>query len=309
MNTLLQDVRHGVQAFVRAPGFTAAAGLPLALGIGANTTIFSWINSTLLNPIPGLSRTSDVVSITRGDSAENPTPLSYPDYVDLRNRNRSFSDMIGFNINQMGLTTRGKPQRIWGALVSANYFDALGVNAVLGRGFLPAEDQTPWVHSVNVISYRLWQSHFAGDSSVIGRTISINRHPYSIVGVAPPVFQGTQTGLRVELWVPVSMQAQASAGVDRLHDRDESWLMLLGRLKSGVSSQQAQQELNVLMRQIAAQYPESHKSGNEIPVYPLCRAPYGANVYLYVLLPILMAIAGLVLLLACANVANLLLVR
>jgi hypothetical protein len=165
MKGLLQDVRYGLRAFLRAPGFTALAVVTLALGIGANTTIFSWINSTLLNPIPGARDASQLVLIDNGTSVTSVLPLSYPDYVDLRDRAKSFSGMIASDIDQMGLTGIGKPEHIWGSLVSANYFDVLGVQPVLGRGFLPADEQKIGGAPVVVISYRLWQTHYGGDKA------------------------------------------------------------------------------------------------------------------------------------------------
>ncbi|MGB7753185.1 MAG: ABC transporter permease, partial [Candidatus Acidiferrales bacterium] len=309
MGALWQDVRYALRVLLKSPSFTATAILTLALGIGANSTIFSWINSTLLNPIPGASNTGNILAFTSGGSSRNPIPFSYPDFLDLRDRTRSFSALTGFSIEPMNLTGRAKPERTWGTLVSANYFDFLGVRPVLGRGFLQSEDNAPGGAPVVVISYRMWQLRYSGDRSVIGRTLQINEHPYSIVGVAPPVFQGTQTGLRSELWLPIMMAPQIMSNSDRLHERSNTWVVTLGRVAPGVVLDQAQTEMNLLMKQLVAQYPKEHQGENIVTLYPLWRAPFGANGYLYVLLPMLMAIAGAVLLLACANVANLLLVR
>jgi predicted permease len=309
METLLQDLRYSFRVLRKSPSFAAIAVLTLALGIGANSTIFSWINSTLLNPIPGVRHTSDFVVMTEGGTARSPIPFSYLDYMDLRNRTRSFSGLIAYDINPMNLTGTGKPERVWGTLASANYFDVLGIHPILGRGFLPVEDQKPGGAPVVVISYRLWQIRFGGDPSVIGRTLRIDQHPFTIIGVAPAVFQGTQTGMRTELWVPLMMQQQIVSGTDRLPLRSETWLMLLGQLAPGVTRGQAQAEMDLLMNQIVEQFPDSHLGNNAVTLYPLWRAPFSANTYMYVLLPVLMAIAGVVLLLACANVANLMLVR
>ena len=309
MGALWQDVRYAFRVLLKSPGFTAIAILTLALGIGANSTIFSWINSTLLNPIPGAANTGNILAFTSGGNSRTPVPFSYPDFVDLRERNKSFSALTAFAIEPMNLTGKAKPERTWGSLVSANYFDFLGVHPILGRGFLQSEDAAPGGAPVVVISYRMWQLRYAGDRSVIGRTLQINEHPYSIVGVAPPVFQGTQTGLRSELWLPIMMAPQVMSNSDRLHERDNTWVMPLGRVEPGVTLEQAQTEMNLLMKQLIAQYPHEHRGENVVTLYPLWRAPFGANGYLYVLLPMLMAIAGAVLLLACANVANLLLVR
>ncbi len=309
MDTLLKGLRFGRRMLAKNPGFTVIAVLTLALSIGANTTIFSWINSTLLDPIPGALHTSELMSVMRGTRNESPVPpFSYPDYVDLRDRNRSFSGFLAYHDDAMTLTDTGKPIRIWGSLTSANYFDVLGVQPILGRAFLPTEEQKPGGAPVVVIGYGLWQAYFGADRSVVGRMIEINRHSYTIVGVAPPTFQGCKTGLRSDLWIPLMMDQLVFQG-DRLDRRGTDWLQAVGRLKPGVDRRQAQQEMNLLMQQIVAQYPDSHRGPNEITLDPLWRSPFGANVYLYKSLPLLMALAGVVLLLACANVANLLLVR
>src|SRR5690242_10543775 len=153
LDTLGRDVRYGLRTLRKNPGFTAVAVLTLALGIGANSTIFSWINSTVLNPIPGVTHTNEYVVVATGERAQS--PLSYRDYIDLRDHNHFFSNLIATDPNAMSLTTSGKPERVWGMLASANYFDALGVRPVLGRGFLPEEDAKPNGAPVVVISYQL----------------------------------------------------------------------------------------------------------------------------------------------------------
>jgi predicted permease len=311
---LWQDVKYSLRLLAKSPGFTAVTVLTLVLGIGANTTIFSWINSTLLNPIPGVTKTSELVAISLGKDVQAPFPLMYPDFEQLRERARSFTGLVGFTLsNAMNLTGSGKPERIWGTVASANYFDVLGVKPILGRGFLPQEDQIPGGAPVTVLSYRFWQSHFGGSGDILGRTININHHRFTVVGVAPPLFQGTQTGLRSELWVPVMMAQLVLPNVlpsgDMLHDHRYYWLIALGRLKPGVSREQAEQELTVLMRPLAQEYPEEHKGHEAVTLSPLWRGPFGANQLFSLLLPMLMAISGVVLLLTCANVANLLLVR
>lgn len=309
MRNWLRDIRYGSRALFRNPGFTVLAILTLALGIGANTTIFSWINGTLLDPIPGAARTGEIMSLTRGGTVETPYPFSYPDYADLRDHNQSFSGLAAFDIRAVTLTGTGRPELVWGSLVSANYFDVLGIKPILGRGFLPEEEEKPGGAPFVIISYRFWQTHFGANQSIIGTTISLNQHPYTIVGVTPPLFQGSQTGLRSEMWIPLTMNQQIHGGQELLHDRGSSWLLVQGRLRPGARGEEAQQDMNVVMQRIVRQYPDSHRGHEAVTVFPLWRAPFGANAYLYVLLPMLLAIAGVVLLLACANVANLLLVR
>jgi predicted permease len=302
--TLLQDLKYGLRMLAKSPGFTAIVVLTLALGIGANSTIFSWINSTLLDPIPGVTDTSELVSVMRGERSEHPTPpFSYPDYADLRARTRSLSGLIAHHDDFVSLTGTNKPERIYGAMVSADYFQVLGVKPILGRGLLPVEEEKAGSTPSVVISYALWQSHFGGDRAIIGKTIQLNRTLCTIVGVTPPDFQGCTTGLRTDLWASLVYRGE------QLRERDNYWLNVLGRLKPGVNRRQAEEELNLQMRRIVEQFPDSHRGPNQITLDPLWRSPFGANVYMYKSLPMLLALAAVLLLLACANVANLLLVR
>ena len=309
MTSFWQDVRYSLRMLLKAPGYAAIAILTLALGIGANTTIFSWINSSLLNPVPGLASPREVVSLTLSKPGDNPFPLTYPDVEAMRDGQQSFTGITACNFAQMSLTGKGKPERVWGMVASANYFDVLGVRPILGRGFLPVEDEKPGGAPVAVISYRLWQTHFGANPDIVGQAIEINQHPYTIVGVTPAVFQGSQTGVRTEIWVPIMMEAQLNPLGNLLHDHHQFWLLAFGRLKPGVMPEQAQEEMTVLLKREVKNYPEEHKGHDSVTVYPLWRNPFGFNYFLATLLPILMTIAGLVLLLACANVANLMLVR
>jgi predicted permease len=309
MTSFWQDVRYSLRMIAKVPGFAAIAILTLALGIGANTTIFSWINAALLNPVPGLASPSEVVALTLSKPGENPFPLTYPDIEAMRDGQQTFTGITACGFATMSLTGKGKPERVWGMVASANYFDVLGVRPVLGRGFLPAEDEKPGGAPVAVISYRLWQTHFAANPDIVGQAIEINQHPYTIVGVTPAVFQGSQTGVRTDIWVPVMMEEQLMPQHDLIHDHHYFWLLAFGRLKLGVALQQAQEEMTLRLKREAKNYPEEHKGHDTVTVYPLWRNPFGLNFFLSTLLPMLMSIAGVVLLLACANVANLMLVR
>jgi predicted permease len=308
MASIWQDMRYSLRVIAKAPGYAAIVILTLALGIGANTTIFSWINSALLNPVPGLSKPSEMLSLTVGKPGE-PFGFTYPDLQAIRASQQSFSGISACWFAIMSVTNKGKPERIWGMVATANYFDVLGVRPILGRGFLPSEDQKPGGAPVAVISYRLWQTRFGANPNIVGQTININEHPYTIVGVTPAVFQGSQTGVRTEIWVPITMEAQLLPGGDQLNKHQDFWLLVMGRLKPGVTAQQAQAELTLLLKREAKNYPEEHQGKETVTVYPLWRNPWGLNEFFSTLLPMLMAIAGVVLLLACANVANLMLVR
>jgi predicted permease len=308
MRAIWQDLRYSLRMIARAPGYAAIAILTLALGIGANTTIFSWINAALLNPVPGIASPSGVVAMTQGKPGDD-LGFTYPDLEALRDGQQSFTGITACGFATMSLTGKGKPERVWGMVTSANYFDVLGVRPILGRGFLPAEDEKPGGAPVAVISYRLWQTHFGANPAIVSQAIEINQHRYTIVGVTPAVFQGSQTGVRTEIWVPIMMEAQVMPQGDLLHDHHYFWLLAFGRLKPGVRAEQAQGEMALRLKQEVRNYPEEHKGHDSVTVYPLWRNPYGFNYFLATLLPMLMSIAGLVLLLACANVANLMLVR
>ena len=306
---LLEDCKCGLRLLTKSPGFSTLAIVTLALGIGANTTIFSWINSTLLNPVPGLTKSNEVVSLTLSKPGENPFPFTYPDLEAMRDGQQSFSGIAACGFVQISLTDKAKPERLSAMVASANYFDVLGVRPFLGRGFIPAEDEKPGGAPVAVISYRLWQTHFAASPDILGQTIELNQRPYSIVGVTPAAFHGSQTGVRTDLWVPIMMEQQFDPRGDLLHDHHYFWLLGFGRLKPGVTLVQAQEEMTRRMKREVDSYPEEHKGHTAVTVYPLWRNPFGLNFVMATLLPVLMCIAGLVLLLACANVANLMLVR
>ncbi|HKD45257.1 MAG TPA: ABC transporter permease [Candidatus Angelobacter sp.] len=309
MTSLLQDVRYGWRTLGKSPGFTAVAVLTLALGIGANSTIFSWINATLLHPLPGVSDTQGLVTFSRGGSF-NDLAFSYPDLQDLRLANKSFSGIAAFGTIPVTLTGVGRPERVWATEVSANYFDVLGLRPYRGSTFLPTDDERHTAPAV-VISYGFWQTHFAAEDSAIGQKVSINHHPFTVVGIAPPRFQGTQTGLRSEMWIPLAWGVHGMLLPDLFKMRQSEWLLLMGRLRRGIETPAAQQEMTELLEQIARNFPDSHRQSNVVTLDPLWRSPLGANgaAGLFVLLPMLLAIAGVVLLLACVNVANLLLVR
>ena len=207
------------------------------------------------------------------------------------------SGLLAYNEDFVSLTGTGKPERINAALTSADYFTVLGLQPILGRGLLPVEEEKPGTTPSVVISYALWQSHFGGDRSIVGKTIEINKSLCTVVGVAPPGFQGCSTGSRVDLWASLVYRGE------EVRQRGRYWLNVFGRLKPGVSRRQAEEELNLQMQRIVAQFPDSHRGPNQITLDPLWRSPIGVNVYLYKSLPILLALAAVLLLLACANAA------
>lgn len=308
-DNLLHDIKFAIRQLIKNPSFTSVAIATLGLGIAANSTIFSWINATLLDPIPGIAHTSDMITIMRGERSDHPTPpFSYLDFADLRDSARSFAGLLAYHDDYMAITESGKPERIYGAVVSSNYFEVLGVRPILGRSLGPTAPNERLGTAEAVLGYGLWQSHFGADPSIIGKVVHVNLHPYTIVGVAPEGFQGCKSGLRTDLWIPIGMDPQISGG-NRIKNRDTLWLNVLGKLQPGVDHRQAENELNSLMQRLVERFPDAHKGPNMISSDPLWRSPFGVNVYLSGTLPMLLALAVVLLLLACANLANLLLLR
>ncbi len=307
MTGLLQDARFALRQLRKNPGFTITATAMLAAAIGANSTIFSWINGTMLHPIPVARETGSLVSVMRGQwSITPPPPFSYLDYCDLRDRNQSLSGMLAYHDDWLTLTGGTTPERIYVANVSANYFNVLGIKPVRGRFFLPGEEAREGGVPYVVLSHSLWQTRFGGDPAIVGKSIELARRPVTVIGIAPAGFINAMPGVRDDAWLPLD-----PLGNDRprMTNRGANYLNVLGRLRPGVSRQRATEDIETIMRRLVAQYPNDHPGVNTITLDPLWRSPFGANVYLAASLPILLAIAGVVLLLACANVATLALIR
>ena len=307
MRELLQDVRFALRRLRKNPAYTVAATVMLAVAICANGTVFSWIDGTMLHPIPGARDMSSLVSVMRGQWNSSPTPpFSYLDYRDLRDQNHSFEGIIGYHHDWIALTGGAKPERIYIANVTANYFDVLGVKPLYGRFFRPEEEAAGRSIPYVILSYSLWKTHFAGDPGIVGKPLEIAHHPVTVIGVAPKGFVGAAPGLRHDMWITLD---PLGTGGWRTTERSGDWLVVVGRLRPGVSREQANQDLETIMRRIVAAYPDDHLGTNTITLDPMWRSPFGANGYMATSLPILLAIAGIVLLLTCANVATLTLVR
>jgi predicted permease len=309
MFSLISDLRFGARMLAKRPGFTVAAVLTLALGIGASTVVYSWTQAVLFHPL-GAAKNSDqlvVAETLMPDGALHTS--SYPDFVDYRAQQNVFTDMIGFeligNIVRAGDETQG--ERTWGELVSGNYFDVLGVHAAMGRTFAPEEDGAPGGHPVAVISEGLWRRRFGADPLIAGKTMDFDKHPFTIIGVAPPDFGGTIVGLAVEFWVPMAEQPVVLPG-ESLTERHPTFVHMMGRLKPGVSVEQAQADLSTISAQIARTYPDTSRNTG-VHVGPLYAASYGAQPLLRPVLTFLMAAVLIVLLIGCVNIANLLLAR
>jgi len=235
METLRGDVRYGIRQLLKHPAFTILAIISLALGIGANTAIFSLVNTVLLRPLP-VKEPSQLIEVYGAlHNGADFTLQSYLNYKDYRDRNDVFSGLFVYRIVVSSLSHDGNNQRAWGFLVSGNYFDVLGVKPILGRGFLPEEDQTPGSHPVAVLSYSFWQGRFGADPSIVGKSISLNNHTFNVVGVAPKGFVGTEVAYAPAFWAPMMMAKEIEPGSKWLESRDSDNLFMIGRLKPGVT--------------------------------------------------------------------------
>src|SRR5215469_4396432 len=306
---LVQDLRYGFRQLVRSPGFSALAILCLTLGIGANAAVFSWAEGILFRPYPmvaGQERLMALAGTEREDS--DPTALSWPDYVDLQKNCTLFDTFFVSKITGTSLSIGERAERTIGSIVSANYFDAIGVHPILGRGFLPGEDGGREAHPVAVISYQLWQNRFKGDPQIVGKTQRLNGVYHTIIGVAPEGFYGTFVGWAMQFWVPASMEELFEAGGYKLEDRNARWIEAYARLKPGVSAPQAQQEVSAVASRLEAAYPLTNR-GRSVQLWPLWATPFNNAGTLLPTLSIMLLVVVCVLLIACANVGNLLLVR
>ncbi|MGH9843193.1 MAG: ABC transporter permease [Blastocatellia bacterium] len=305
---MFQDLRFGLRMLLKNPGVTAIAVLTLALGIGANTAIFSLASAVLLRPLP-VRQPDQMVAIGRGDGMAD--PLSYPDFLELRARNTVFAGLAAHTLTGLSFSDGDRSAMIAGELVSANYFNVLGVQPMLGRAFLPEEDRTPGAHPVAVITQRFWQNHLGGAADVIGKTILLNRQRFTIIGVAPAGFTGTNTPFAMDLWMPAMMLPQmmpnSAASLDRRHDELFSGL---ARLKPGVTLAQAAAEVETLNRQLdlADPSPNSNQQADFIASRALkLGRVHGISIPHFrrraeVGTALLFAVVGTVLLIACANV-------
>jgi macrolide transport system ATP-binding/permease protein len=309
IENFLQDVRFGLRMLRHSPGFSLLAILCLTLGIGANAAVFSWIEGILFRPYPAVAHQERLVAIG-GTSREEPrgTPLSWPDFQDLQRSCTLCQTLFVSKITGTTLSIGDRAERTTGSIVSANYFDAIGVSPMLGRGFLPGEDQGQSAHPVAVISYQLWQGRFAGDPQIVGKTQRLNGVMHSIVGVAPEGFYGTFVGWGMNFWVPASMEDVFESGGYKLEDRDARWIEAYARLKPGVTLAQAQQEFAAISGRLEAEYPATNR-GRAIRFWPLWQTPFNNAGTLLPTLEIMLVVVAFVLLIACANVGNLLLMR
>jgi predicted permease len=305
---LLQDLRYGLRLLAKHPGFTAVAVLSIAVGIGVNTTVYTWIETFLLRPLPGVAEADRVVALESLAPSGEYLETSYLDYLDLRSQVGALAGLTVFKERPFTLGEGREATRIWGEMVSADFFDVLAVHPALGRFFQPEEGRAPGGPPVAVLSNHLWRRRFGADPAIVGRTIQVNRHPLTVIGVAPAGFLGTVVGLSYDLYVPMSLARPLTGSGDWLADRASRPLHALGRLRPGLPLARARTEVREVAARLARTYPESNL-GIGATVLPIRQAPYGAQSVLASLLGILAGVCGFVLLIVCANVANLLLAR
>jgi macrolide transport system ATP-binding/permease protein len=308
MATLLKDIRYGLRNFVKRPGFTLIAVVTLALGIGANTAIFSLVNTVLLRPLP-VPHPEQLTEVygTFHNGADY-TIQSYLNYKDYRDRNDVFSGLMAYRFAPMSVSHESRNERVWGYLVSGNYFDVLQVQPFLGRYFTPEEDKTPGSHPVAVISYGCWQKRFASDRGIVGKPLTLNGRVFTVIGVAPEGFNGTEVAYAPELFVPMMMAHEVEPGSNWLESRDSDNMFAVGRLKPGVTVAQAESALQIITFQLGKENPKENEGRGVRLLTPGLFIPDIRNSVVN-FSSVLMGVVGLVLLLACVNLANLLLAR
>jgi predicted permease len=311
MTRLWQDLHYALRILAKSPGFAVIAIITLALGIGANTALFSVVDGFLLRPLP-VKDPGQITVLARQQKNEILSQyLSYPEYQDLRQQGASaFSDMLAYRLGLDGLSVNGHADRILTSYVTGNYFTMLGLKPFLGRLILPSEGQTAGADPVIVLGYDYWKTHFGSDPGVVGKSVSVDGHAFTIVGVAPESFHGLNSIVDMQGYIPMGMYTIEGTKNDFMANWNDSGFIVFGRLKLSASLQEAQSTLNVIAHRLAEEHPQDEK-GLALSVVPelLARPVVIPGNRLLVVSALFMALAALVLLLACFNVANLLLVR
>jgi len=305
----VQDLRYGVRQLLRSPFFSALAVVCLTLGIGANAAVFSWVEGILFRPYPAVAHQERLFAVAGTATGENePTDISWPDFLDLQRNCSLCEDWFVSKITGSTLSIGDHAEVATGSIVSANYFGAIGVHPMLGRGFEPGEDVGSDSHPVVLISYQLWRNRFKGDPDMIGKTQRLNNVPHTIVGVAPEGFYGTFVGRAMQFWVPASMEGTFESGGYKLEDRGVRWIESYVRLKPGGDRAQAQHQISAIAARLQNDFPVTNR-GRGIGLWALWQTPFNHAGELLPTLEVMVVVVAFVLLIACANVGNLLLVR
>ncbi len=311
MDTIIHDLKYALRQLGRSPAFTAVAALTLAVGIGANTALFALVEAIFVRPLPGVRGGAGLVWISPySKRSGHALQLSYPDFRDFRDSSGVFAGAAAFGNSDLSLSAGGQPVRVRGAIVDGNYFDVLGVRMAKGRGFSVEESRTPNTHAVAIVSYRMWQERLGADVSVVGRKITVNGLAFTVVGVAPERFNGVEHEELIEIYVPMMMQRRAiPQRGDMLEGRGTWWLKAVGRLKNDVPLERAQSAVATVAQRLAKADSTDHADvGATVqPVTGGLSPDSGEDVYAVAALA--SAATGLILLICCANVSNMLLAR
>jgi predicted permease len=308
------DVRYGARMLAKAPGFTCVGVLTLALGIGVNATVFSYVNALLLRPPGNVAQNGRLEEVwlqnAKAAGVERFLPLNYPDYVYYRDHNKVFSGMATFDGDpeQVIWNRAGNGELVMGQIVSGNFFSVVGVGAALGRTILPEDDRAGASEPVTMVSYAFWRTRLGADPNVVGKRLVLNGTEYRVVGVAPAGFAGLEIAMEPDFWVSVAMVEQIKRDANFLASRNSYWLFGVGRLKAGAGESEARANLRVLAQQIAKEHPDADKN-IDAAVFPVTLVPGPYRGYVGAFTGLLMAVVGMVLLIACTNAANLLLMR
>ena len=307
LSAFWQDVRYGLRRLLSSPAFTLIAIVSLALGIGANTAIFSLVNTVLLRPFP-VEEPDRLVALHVTGPRDSFLAFSYPNYVDFRDRNQVLSGLFASRMAPMSLSNQGNNERIWGYLVSGNYFEVLGLKPVLGRMFTQEDDRTRLGSPVAVITHSSWQKRFGGDPNIIGREIILNDHQFKVIGIAPEKFLGTDVIYLPEIWLPMTMLEWIEPGANWIDRRGNQNIFATGRLKPGISMKQAEASLDLLAQQLGREYPDTNE-GQHIKLTPPGMVIPSIRGGMISFAWVMLATVGMVLLIACTNLASLLLAR
>jgi predicted permease len=310
METIFQDIRYGIRMLLKNPAVSAVAVLTLALGIGANAAIFSGVSAFVLRPLPVPDPQQLVRPIELAEDRGISDEISYPDFVDYRNQATVFEAMSAEDMLSVALDSETQSDVIWGQAVSGSYFDVVRIKPLMGRTFLPEEDNAVGAHPVVVISHSLWQRRFGSDPNIVGQTLRLSNRGYQVIGVAPESFTGSKFALSMDFWVPMAMVEELRRSKGLLPDRGSHWMNVLARLKPGVTIDQASAEMQSIAARLNQAYANDRSSDTSAKVLSEMDGRWGeATTVMKSAGAIAMAIVGLILLIACANVANLMLAR